>query len=328
MSHDQQHLSRDHAASASRHASHHRHIELPQLRLPTFALRASAPKPAERPTERPTQHYVRSTYAPPVHAHHAPGPAGPALVPAQPQMIPQHAPAIAYHHAQATPQAVGAYPTQAYQQRQVHARPTLAGAGAPAPFRSTFDEPAGARVTPLHMGVLLTLLVLAFVIARGTPSGSFRATPARLPAAVTPSGAHDLPLKREPAGMPSSASAQSLALEQGGKARYHRGDTTAIRLKSMPSPAAAATLAPTLPLHRLVGDGNSLPRSIAERDSHAVDHHYAGASGSQTLPLERAVATPAVTPGQAAAQAEVQANTPLISDDDYVPATALPNQAS
>jgi hypothetical protein len=73
-------------------------------------------------------------------------------------------------------------------------------------------------------------------------------------------------------------------------------------MRGIPSAAAAEALGPeTLPYRP--SDGVTLPRFAGERDSHAVDSHY----GRDTLPMEAAVSTPALTPGAAAEQAQQRA---------------------
>jgi hypothetical protein len=101
-------------------------------------------------------------------------------------------------------------------------------------------------------------------------------------------------------GIPSPAAAANLAVAGGG--RVAAGSTGAVQLHGIPSPAAAENLGPkTLPYRP--SDGVTLPRMVGERDSHAVDSHY----GRDTLPMEQAVASPALTPGAAAEQAQQRA---------------------
>jgi hypothetical protein len=85
----------------------------------------------------------------------------------------------------------------------------------------------------------------------------------------------------------------------------------------MPSPAAAASLAgETLPMR--ADDGVTLPATTGERDSHAVDSHYA-----DDLPMEPPVARPALTPGESAAMAEHEvARAQLVDNARYATATA------
>jgi hypothetical protein len=101
-------------------------------------------------------------------------------------------------------------------------------------------------------------------------------------------------------GIPSPAAAANLAVAGGG--RVSANSTDQVNLRGIPSAAAAEALGPeTLPYRP--NDGVTLPRMIGERDSHAVDSHY----GRDTLPMEAAVATPALTPGAAAEQAQQRA---------------------
>lgn len=176
------------------------------------------------------------------------------------------------------------------------------------------------------MGVLLTLVVFAFIIARGTPASLNVQGPARLPApTVAGGGAQTLPMKRDASGMPSPAAAAAISVERGGQAP--RMLTSNVRMKGIPSPAAAATMAPaTLPLRAT--DGMTLPRLAGERDSHAVEHHYGGSPSSATLPM-RAVEQPALTPAQAAQQAESRAAAQgAIADGGYYdPQPSVPGQA-
>jgi len=142
---------------------------------------------------------------------------------------------------------------------------------------------------------------MVLMIANGAPAPMNTGAPASLPAAATPVGtqsAATLPLERAPVGVPSPAAAAALLAEQKAK-RAKRGAQG-----GMTSAATAGKLAAgdteTLPLVR--EDGNSLPPSSGARDSHANESHY-----SQTLPMEAEVARPAITPGEAAAQAEMAA---------------------
>jgi hypothetical protein len=269
------------------------------------------------------------------------------LVPAQPRLIAQQpvAPAhsavhlqqqvVAHAHAPANAQHWQHQPGQ--QQFAPHPPAHVAARQqvrppAPAPRASTATatyvafEQQQSRFTPLHLAGLVTLVVIAFIIAKGAPGASFDATtPAKLPGVATsPSGPQDLPLKRnaKATGIPSPAASASIALQRGGRAPRRN---TAIPMNGMPSPAAAATLGPaTLPLRR-ASDGMSLPRATGERDSHAADTHY-----GTTLPLAREdlVETPAVTPGQAGDQARIYANKDLVGDDSYLPTPQTPNSPS
>jgi len=107
-----------------------------------------------------------------------------------------------------------------------------------------------------------------------------------------------LPLRRRASGMMSPAAAASIAVESGGQAPQ---DTTQpIQMQGIPSPAAAATMAPqVLPLK--ASDGMTLPRTAGERDDAAVEQHYGDNPGMQdaTVPTR-----PAMTPAEAAAMSE------------------------
>jgi hypothetical protein len=101
-------------------------------------------------------------------------------------------------------------------------------------------------------------------------------------------------------GIPSPAAAANLQVAGGG--RVSASVTDSVQLRGIPSPAAAEALGPQQLPYRPT-DGVTLPRMVGERDSYGVDSHY----GRDTLPMEAAVATPALTPGQAAEHAQRQA---------------------
>lgn len=213
------------------------------------------------------------------------------------------------------------------------------------------DKTLLQKITPIHMGVFLVLVVMMMVVTAG-PS-SMHATPTRLPALVSGGGTADgipmqpragvvavngaanagapkaragtaaapraagrspraavprartlrvgsasVPARVHAGGIPSPAAAANLAISGGG--RVGAGQTGAVRMNGIPSPAAAAQLGPQkLPFKP--SDGVTLPRTVGERDSHAIDTHYSAAS----LPMEEPAA-PVMTPGQSSAYSERQ----------------------
>lgn len=114
-------------------------------------------------------------------------------------------------------------------------------------------------------------------------------------------------------GIPSPAAAANLAIAGGG--RVASNQTDAVRMDGIPSPAASEQLGPQKLAFR-PNDGATLPRVTGERDSHAVDSHYGGA----TLPMEQAAA-PAMTPGASAAQAERQVAINQVTGGSATPPT-------
>lgn len=271
----------------------------PRLSLPSFELRPrhAAPRPVAR--------------------RHMPQPAPVRAVPAAaPQMFHQPRPMQVAAHA--IPQPFTPAPRQ-------YAAPRPA-----TPSAQTFFQPAAERswLTPMHLGMLATLVAVALVLANG-PGASMRTSPVSLPVKVGPAPAgpasSTLPLKRKSQGIPSPAAAASLAVEGGGRAP--RGSTSAIRLNGIPSPAAAATMGPqTLPLRRT--DSMTLPRTSGERDSWAEEHHYgadvvSGGGGADSMP-----SAPAMTPGEAADQARLAATTQQVAANSGSAAGGIPGQAN
>jgi len=213
------------------------------------------------------------------------------------------------------------------------------------------------RVTPVHMGVVM-ILVLVFAVMASGPTAMRTPGTNRLPAlpgsvsgggsgdplappragatavnaaatansttsAVTPAA---VPAKSAPnvtkvgtpramagagmlrigsarlnprilhGGIISPAAGTQLLVSGGGTAPSNT--TEHVRMTGIPSPAAGSKLAPQALPYR-PSDGVTLPRTDGQRDSHATESHYAG-----TLPMEQPVERPAMTPGQAAEDAE------------------------
>jgi hypothetical protein len=102
-------------------------------------------------------------------------------------------------------------------------------------------------------------------------------------------------------GMPTAAASEAIAAERGMPAPKVTSSVPA-RMLGIPSPAAAAAMAPqTLPLRPK--PDVTLPTSIGERDSHSVDTHY----GLQPRTSSKTISEPAVapgTPGDSISQAE------------------------
>lgn len=206
---------------------------------------------------------------------------------------------------------------------QPHYRPSPVVVPAPRAASIALEAPSGS-LNPVHMGILLTLAVFAFIVMQGSPGSLNVQTPARLPApAIAPVGQQTLPMRRETSGMPSAAAAASVAVERGGTAPAEL--TANVHMKGIPSPAAAATMAPaTLPMR--ANDGMTLPRTNDERDGHATEAHYGQNGGAETLAM-RPVRRPAVTPMEAAAQAEAEAaaRTAGVDGGYYNPQPTVPN---
>lgn len=223
-----------------------------------------------------------------------------------------HAPARLYQSAPALHQPQPAAPY--VPRRDVHAAPVAYQPAAVPVSESWF--------TPLHLGILATLLVVALMMSQ-TPGSAMRTAPSKLPvpAGLTKvrggGGSATLPMTRPAVGMPSPAAAASIAAERGEPVTT--GSSEPIQFKGIPSPAAAATMAPqTLPMRR--PRAFSLPYGSGERDSHAVDSYYgrnsvSGGGGTEDLPTR-----PAVTPAEAAEQARLLATQQRLSDAGSAPA--------
>lgn len=338
-------------------APQHRRPQLPTLQLPTFSFAAptdaggqaaaALPQPRSRSLlarrERPLGSAPRDWSPPPAamqqhqyatYAHPAPAPmhvAQQATFPGAfiPQPVMAHGRAHAGGHPVAQQHQYA--PTPSAPVRFAGVPAAFAGAAAPTATVATWHtDEEQRRITPLHVGILLTLIVFVVVVAGG-PKASLNATPGALPAlSPVDAATATLPLKRQPAaieGSVSPAAASSVARERAGKAPRRTPGPAPIPMAGIPSPAAAATLEPkTLPMR--ASDGMTLPRIPSQRDDHGQESHYAG-GGSQTLPLERAVERPAVTPAQAQAQAEQAVAAAGVVDDmgssEYVPAPSQPN---
>ncbi len=175
--------------------------------------------------------------------------------------------------------------------------------------------------TPLHLGILATMLVVALMMSQA-PGGTMRTAPSKLPVPagltkVRGGGSATLPMERPAIGMPSPAAAASIAAERGEPVRTP--DAAPIQFKGIPSPAAAATMAPqTLPMRR--PRAFSLPYGSGERDDHAVDTYYGGGAVSGGGAAEDMPTQPAVTPGEAAEQARLLATQQRLNDAGSVPA--------
>ena len=389
--HDQQHDPR-HASRAPGQAFTGPRLELPRFQFQTSstldrgATRAPQAQPQHAPAPvaqqqhhapAPQQHYAQPVaqqqYAPAPQPQYAPQQyAQPQYAQPHPQYAPQQAPAPTFH---ATPTAMqqpvavtyaAPQPPVQVQQRPMAPRP----APRPTPALANATRPASTiswdriapqsteptflqRITPVHMGVLLVLVMVAMVATSGPATMAVK--PARLPAlasgggtagdsmlpsragttavnAARANGAPAAKVANAPAkaprarvraraktntawirvgnarvrravrsgGIPSPAAAANLAIAGGG--RVSANSTDSVNLRGIPSAAASEALGPeTLPYRP--DDGVTLPRMVGERDSHALDSHY----GRDTLPMEAQVATPALTPGQSAEQAQQRA---------------------
>lgn len=188
----------------------------------------------------------------------------------------------------------------------------------PVAFHAADDTP---RFTPLHAALAMTFVVLAFIVAQGTPGSLDARAVSELPADPT-AGTQVLPLTAKPRGIPSPATAASIELERNG--RLPKGtDTSSIRLLGIPSPATAASLAPQRTLPLVPDDGVTLPDTPMMRDAHAVDTHY---DPERTLAMERPVERPVTTPGEAARIAELRSNYDVV-DGGSAPAPTDANVA-
>jgi hypothetical protein len=166
------------------------------------------------------------------------------------------------------------------------------------------------RFTPMQIGMAMTAVIVLFLVTNAGNGGMRRIAPAALPVASevignsAPAGTSaTLPLKREPVGMPSVAAGRALLAERSHstKAGGGAGCDAPKKLRGIPSMAAGRSLScETLPMTR--DDGFTLPPGAG--DNHAEDAHYSTA----TLPLERAIEHPTLTPAEAAMQAEQAAS--------------------
>lgn len=324
--------------------------EWPRLQLPVFSLRTQqqtpslAPRPAAQAAQRhemalppqPPRQPQMSAYGA-LGAVSQPAAAAPSAPP--PGLRPAH---LVYGDAMAqpTPQPTAQHPpaVSAAAPRPMFAasapRPTYVGAGtitASIPATARQDGLFGGRISPMQLGVLMSVVALAFVITRGGPAPMDAGAPASLPAAPSLSngapstaGSETLPFAGKPVGMPSPAAAQRILADRG--ARRAKQPPSA-KLRGVPSAAAAGKLADaeaggtaTLPMR--ADDGMSLPADGSDRDAHAGEAHY---GGSTTLPMEREVELPAVTPAEAAARAEVRSID--VTPDPYGGQPTGPNHA-
>lgn len=353
-----------------------------RLELPRFQFAPRTPQPA------PAQAAVPAPRHSPAHHHGAPAPSAPApVMTAAPMLAPTVRPHV--HGGVTHAPTWGASPTGYHVPAAVSvavAPPASAAAHRPPPssaaraMASTATRPVSVswdhvdpaaergllqRITPVHMGVLMVLVMVMMVVTSGP--AAMTATPARLPAATIDGGGGSVPMpvragtaataaatgaaapkptaaakagaapgaaraarpagspaataaaSARPAtprarmlqvgsgrvrarvragGIPSPAASANLAIAGGGRVRA--ADTGSVRMAGIPSPAASEQLGPqTLPFRPT--DGVTLPRATGERDSHALDTHYAPAQLAMEEP-----ALPAMTPGAAAAQAERQ----------------------
>lgn len=317
----------------------------PSLDLPrfSFAPRAATPQPTFA-SSRPAFTPMPRTATAPAAPMYTPPPAASDVAPApRPSTAPirVHVPAVA---GTAPPTTAAA---RAIQPMDTPTRPATISWDRLQP--TAVERTLLQRVSPVHMGVLL-VVVLVMMVASSGPA-AMRAKPAQLSALATGggSGVEVLPVRAgttavaaastaAPAtkpvvrrartvrsarrartvavppgfvrvgnahvsrsvhfgGIPTPAASANLSIAAGGRAGV--GTTDAVQLDGIPSPAASAALGPeTLPFRP--SDGVTLPRSFGERDSHAVERSY----GTGVLPMEAPVELPAMTPGQAAANAE------------------------
>ncbi|MCW2956120.1 MAG: hypothetical protein JWO69_989 [Thermoleophilia bacterium] len=323
-------------------------LELPRFRLagaaatpatvaPPAPLAPRAPQPP--PVPRPTWNASPTAMPQPVQVSYAPAPVAPMAPPAPAY----HAPAPATRY---TPAAtVAATPTRPATIAWERLEP-------PASERTLLQ-----RITPVHMGVLLIMVIVAMVVTSGpaamkTPAvtrlpalasggGSVDGVPdqtlaragttATTAAAAAATPAKDVPAKPAPAkaadavattarhgGIPSPAASGSPVAADGGGAASPAVATTA-QYGGIPSPAAAAAgQLGSQTLPFSPDDGITLPTGAGDRDMHAVDQHY---GGTETLAMAEPVAQPALTPGAAAAQAERMVAQENLTGDVGLPAT-------
>jgi hypothetical protein len=363
MSHPHQQGDREsvpqHAATYPRPAFSGARLELPRFQFaPSPGLATTAPAPAPAP-ER--------TYSPPPQQRYRP--AAPMLAPTirpvatmAPAPVPTWqatatavAQPVAVSYTQPMPAAVAPpVRTPAAHAMANVTRPaaSVAWQHAAAPAERTLLQ----RITPVHMGVLMVLVVMMMVVTSGP--GAMNAKPARLGAAAAVDGGGGVPMpvrsgatatnaataagaqkaggaapkvrtikvgssqvraRVRAGGIPSPAAAANLAIVGGG--RVAASQTGSVRMSGIPSPAASEQLGPQkLPFRPT--DGVTLPRASGERDSHAVDTHY----GATSLPMEEPAA-PAMTPGASAAQAERQVTINQLSGTTSAPAVPTPGGA-
>lgn len=296
---------------------------LPQLQLPTFSLRGEQPLESTPSCAAATPPAARSAYqsrplmqpvARHAHAQHYSPETATAMAQAFPAIASQPQPAYA------TPaQTAIRHPQTASPQRYAPAATTAVA-------WSATEE--GFRITPVHMGIALTLIVFAWIISSGPSATLSVPAPAALPAA--PIANATLPMKQQPAGLMSPSAAASVQVERGEKpaAPPVPVSDAPIPMEGIPSPAAAAKFDNSV-LPMRADDGVTLPDAAGERDSHPINAHYDDTTA--TLPFQE-IERPVATPADAAIMAEQQAATPVVAagviDDSaaYSPPNA-PNAA-
>ncbi len=310
MAEPRQHFSRESSPAPSAPPM----FAAPRLELPRFQF---APLPA-----------ANAVAAPPRPAQITPPPAPRLFVhqtPTRPRPI-THAPAPAPAPVAVAPSPITSSPT-------ARTLPSSVTWSTPVAATPPSQRSLLQRVRPVHMGMLMVVVVMIMAMTSGP--AAMHTAPSKLPAAVAGGGADGLlpprtgmttsptaparagraaketaaprmlhvgtatlPATVTAGGIPSPAASAQLAVNGGG--RLASGQTGVVTMAGMPSPAAAAKLGPEqLPFRP--SDGVTLPRTEGERDSHAVDSHYAPAA----LPMEEAAA-PVATPGDSAAHAERQ----------------------
>ena len=267
--------------------------ELPKLQLPTFSLRSA---PSRESSIEPPPRAPRQSSAP---LHRAPSHATPERAPVQATALRMA------HHAPlpipAQPAPIPVAQPQPLVQQPIHAQPTAVAWNSPS---ATMTQDTWLnRVTPVHMGIAMTLFVFVMIVANGSPGGIRKSAPAALPvpASVTPASSQTLPLRRKSSqqGMMSPAAAEAILARREGRSPRRAAER---RVAGMPSPAAAQSLqGETLPMKR--HDLMTIPPP-GGGDAHAVDSHYR----PQTLAMAKPIERPALTPGESAAQAQSYGN--------------------
>ena len=266
-----------HAPAAPRSDGSRPAFAAPRLELPRFQLRpttlgSSTPAPPlrEAPVDAPPAPPVATAPAP---AAPAPAPAAPTHHAPQPTTMPTYqatATALAqplvvatsHAPAPATPPPLRAAPAPT--SNSTSAAPTSWSLPAPEPKQSLLQ-----RISPIHMGVLMVLVMVMLVVTSG-PS-AMHATPTKLPAAVDGGGtaagvplppragttalaaaSNAAPASAKPAPKAGAGAARAATPAAGSKPRAAKVRTVKVgtakvrarvRAGGIPSPAASANLA-------------------------------------------------------------------------------------
>lgn len=259
----------------------------------------------------PTHGHAPSGYAP--VAPSTPQPHYAAPVQHQTYVAPQHHALVAhapYMHGAAAPAHVAAPPAPSPQHAVVPAH-ALAPTPAPAMARTSsiswerLEQPEEERtflqkITPMHMGFLLIGIVLLMIIS--SKPGAVRTAATALPEVVDGSGVAAMPVQPRPA---IAATGVSDAAPRTVKMIKIGSGSLPVTAQHGGIPTAAASVAMSKGVlgggGPSVNDGVTLPRSTGERDAPTREVKTGGGGAAETPP-----ATPVMTPGASAQQAEAR----------------------